>query len=484
MKFLRFFSRATPAAQPVAARYDAAQTTPQNQRHWAQADWLSADAALHPGIRRTLRVRARYEAANNSYLAGILSTLATDLVGTGPRLQLDLPRMDSEDAKPKAVENAVFRWMHDIDLAAKLRTMRQSRAVDGEAFAVKVTNPRLDPRGVQLDIKLLEADQVANPLWLLQVGQIDGIKVDDLGNVLEWHVLRNHPGSLTFTGNSGDWVPADRVLHWANITRPGQHRGVGEIVPALELFALLRRYSLATVSAAETAADLAALIHTNVPAGELGTASLPAWDTMPIVRGMAMSLPDGWDATQMKPEHPTTTYSEFEKRLLNQISRCLNMPYIVAALDSSAASYSSMRGDYLVYRKSIACLRADLEHKVLNPLLREWLDEASMIRGLIPDGLPPIAAWNWSWSWDGFEHVDPLKEAAAMEKRLRTHTTTLAAEYQRQNKDWEAELKQRAREIALMRELNLFVDLEPEVNYGGDLDPNQEDNPPKEKAAP
>lgn len=446
-------SKPAPVA-PVQARYDAAQTTPSNARHWAQADWWSADAALHPGVRRTLRARSRYEAANNSYLAGMLQTLATDLVGTGPRLQLILPDVSPEDTRVRQIEHAVHEWGRAIDLAAKLRLMRIARAVDGEAFAVKQTNTRLSSDGVQLDIKLIEADQVANPLWLLQIGQIDGIKFDEAGNVAEWHILKNHPGSLAWTGNVGDWVPSDRVLHWCNRSRPGQHRGVGEIVPALELFAMLRRYTLATVTAAETAADFAALIHTNVPAAQ-ASAGMDAWETMPIVRGMAMSLPDGWDATQMKPEHPTTTYSEFEKRLLNQIARCLNMPYIVAALDSSQASYSSMRGDYLVYRKAVTCLREDLERNVLDPLLGDWLNEAALIGGLIPDGLPLMAEWNWRWIWSGWEHVDPTKEADAQTIRLANNTTTLAEECSKVGADWREVLKQRAAERALMAELGI-----------------------------
>lgn len=455
MGLFSFLARRTGKTSPetVQARYDAAQTTPQNQRHWAQADWWSPDAALHPGIRRTLRVRARYEAANNSYLAGMLTTLATDLVGCGPRLQLILPDVPPEDPRVRQIEHAVHEWGRQIDLANKLRLMRIARAVDGEAFAIKQTNPKLN--GVQLDIKLLEADQVANPLWILQVGQIDGIKLDDAGNIEAWHVLRNHPGSLTWTSNVGDWVPADRVLHWANLTRPGQHRGVGEIVPALELFAMLRRFTLATVTAAETAADFAALIHTNLPSDSGGAADMPQWETMPIVRGMAMSLPDGWDATQMKPEHPTTTFSEFEKRLLNQIARCLSMPYIVAALDSSQASYSSMRGDYLVYRKNITCLREDLERDVLDPLLGDWLNEAALIDGLIPDGLPLVGDWNWRWIWQGWEHVDPTKEADAATIKLANNTTTLAEECSKVGADWREVLKQRAAEKALMRELGI-----------------------------
>ena len=71
----------------IRAKFDSAQTTPDNRRHWANADGLSADVAASPDIRRTLRNRARYEVANNSYARGIVLTLANDVTGTGPRLQ-------------------------------------------------------------------------------------------------------------------------------------------------------------------------------------------------------------------------------------------------------------------------------------------------------------------------------------------------------------------------------------------------------------
>ena len=59
------------------------------------------------------------------------------------------------------------------------------------------------------------------------------------------------------------------------------------------------------------------------------------------------------------------------------------------------------------------------------------------------------------WFWDGHEHVDPAKEAAAQSQRLASNTTTLASEYARQGKDWETELRQRAKEMKLMKELGL-----------------------------
>ena len=62
------------------------------------------------------------------------------------------------------------------------------------------------------------------------------------------------------------------------------------------------------------------------------------------------------------------------------------------------------------------------------------------------------------WFWDGQEHVDPAKEASAQEKRLASKTTTLAAEYARQGKDWETELRQIAKERKLMKELGIADD--------------------------
>src|SRR5581483_6252940 len=72
----------------LRARYDAALTSDNNRRHWGHADGLSANAANSIAVRRILRNRARYEVANNSYARGIVLTLANDVIGTGPRLQM------------------------------------------------------------------------------------------------------------------------------------------------------------------------------------------------------------------------------------------------------------------------------------------------------------------------------------------------------------------------------------------------------------
>ena len=200
-------------------------TTEDNRRHWANADALSADAAASGDVRRTLRIRARYEVANNSYARGIVLTLANDTVGTGPRLQLPT----ESDAVNRQVEKDFDLWASEVGLAESLRTMRMARAQDGEAFAILATNPALG-HPVKLDLRLIEADQITSPLQHLgDDHQLDGVVLDRHGNPAAYHVLKSHPGS-------GSWsfaedfvtVPASDMIHVFRQDRPGQHRGVPE----------------------------------------------------------------------------------------------------------------------------------------------------------------------------------------------------------------------------------------------------------------
>ena len=436
----------------VRAKYDSAQTTDLNRNHWARADNLSADAGLQPQVRQTLRNRARYELRNNSYAAGIASTWSNDLVGTGPRLQLDLGPDVSPDAV-RSVETAFIDWADRIDLARKLRIAKTSKISDGEVFGLKTNNSRL--RGVQLDLKLVEADQVISPIGYLTENDVDGVRFDEDGNPTDYWVARSHPGSLLpgFTLD-GRWIESEYVCHWYHATRPGQHRGVPEIAPALELFALLRRYTLAVVTAAETAASFAAILKTTMPADGSGAASLETLETMPIVRGMAIAAPDGWEPVQMKAEHPTSSHDAFVRRLITEVGAAIGMPYIVASMDASAANYSSMRGDYLVYRKRIAVERSDMERVFLDPLMLSWLDEA-VTAGILPRGLPPFASWNWTWVWDGFEHIDPVKEADADAAMVSNNMSSLAEVCAKRGRDWRVVLRQRAVEKSMERDLGV-----------------------------
>jgi lambda family phage portal protein len=457
----------------VRGRYDAAVTTHDNRRHWANADGLSANAANSPEVRRVLRNRSRYEVANNSYAKGIVLTLANDVIGTGPRLQL----LTEDSEANRRIEREFMRWSKAVDLSGRLRTLRMALATDGEAFAVFISNDRL-PTDIKLDLRLIEAEQVATPdLSLASDNSADGIVFDRSGNPVEYHILRTHPGEARgLASRDYDRVPAEAVLHLFRPDRPGQRRGVPEITPALPLFAMLRDYSLATLDAAKAAAYFAGILYTDAPANGEAEAVEPL-DTIELDRNLLLTMPGGWKMSQLEAEQPSGTYGEFKRELLNEISRCLNMPYNIAAANSSGYNYASGRLDHQTYFMSIRVDQSRLESVVLDPLLAAWFDEAVLIPGLLPAGLGPIAEWPHQWFWDGHEHVDPAKEANAQATRLKSHTTTLADEFARHGLDWETQLRQRAKELTLMRELGLAVDDGPSVSITEDENADDDEVP-------
>ncbi|MCB9838211.1 MAG: phage portal protein [Phycisphaeraceae bacterium] len=469
--------RSVLVRRSVRAGYDSAVTNDGNRRHWAGADGLSADAAASPEVRRLLRNRARYEVANNSYARGIVLTLANDAIGTGPRLQ-----MLTDDPEANAVIERVFaRWATAVGLPETLRTMRMARAEDGEAFAVLASNPELNSP-VTLDVRLVEADQVTTPdLSILDDNAIDGIVFDRFGNPTEYHILKSHPGGSR-TGLLGlefDRAPAESVIHYFRTDRPGQSRGVPDITPALPLFAQLRRYTLAVLGAAETAADFAGVLYTDAPASGEADPVEPM-DAIELEARALLTMPSGWRMEQVKAEQPSTTYAEFKREILNEIARCLNMPFNVAAGNSSGYNFASGRLDHQVYFKSIRVEQEHLARVVLDRVLNAFLREAVLVSGLLPLRVRTLIASDETplhqWFWDGHEHVDPVKEANAQATRLTSHTTTLASEYARQGRDWESELRQRAKESALMAELGLTTeDAQPALNRTGGRDAEAED---------
>ncbi|MDR1291283.1 MAG: phage portal protein, partial [Planctomycetaceae bacterium] len=162
---------------PLRLKYDAAQTTAENSRHWSMADSLSADASMTPEIRRTLRNRARYETANNAYARGLVLTLADTCIGTGPRLQL----LSEDETFNSIVETEFAAWSESVHFAERLQTLRMAKITDGEAFAAILKNPKLK-HPVEIDIRPIEADRITSPYPTLYQNEVDGIEYDQFGN--------------------------------------------------------------------------------------------------------------------------------------------------------------------------------------------------------------------------------------------------------------------------------------------------------------
>ena len=435
--------------QRVSARFDAAQTTKDNVRHWSMADYCSADQEARPEIRRILRQRSRYEIANNSYAKGLVQMLANDTIGTGPRIQL----LTEDEAYNEEIEAEFMQWSEAVKLPQKLRMMRIARCQDGESFGVLATNPKVR-HCVKMDLILVEADRVSGELRLVEDdNSVDGITYDQWGNPVNYRVLKYHPGDLRFTtAEEALYIPAEYMLHIFRPDRPELHRGIPELSAALPLFAQLRRYNLAVLSAAEAAADFAAILYTDAPPdGE--AANVPPMDALELERNMMLTVPAGWKMAQLDAKQPTANHGEFVKIILSEIARCAVSTYGSVSGDFSGHNYASGRLDNQLYHKNILVDRSFWEAEVLNHIFYMWYREYSLLRRNFRELQTPRHAW----FWDGFVHVDPTKEATAQEIRLANSTTTLAAECARDGRDYMTVLRQRAKEIKLMKELGIPI---------------------------
>lgn len=452
---LRAFGGGSPAPRGrrlIRARYDAAQTSADNHRHWSMADGLTADQANGQAVRRIIRNRARYEAANNGFAAGICQTLVNDTIGTGPRLQLT--GIDGGDAR--LVERLFAEWVDAIDLAEKLRVMRYARAVDGEVFGLIHSNATL-PFPVLLDLRPIEADLVTSlELFSPTANAVDGITLTPDGVPLTYSLLRSRPGAMPGLAWKAVEIPATAMVHAMVSTRPGQHRAVSEFTSTLHIFAMLRRYTQAVLAAAETAADFAAVLYTEAPAdGEAD--AVEAMDHLEIQKRMMTTMPAGWKMEQFHPEQPTSNHEQFLHANLTEAARPWSMPLIIALGNSSGANYASGRLDHQVYYKALKVDQARWVRQVLNRVFAAWVREAILVEGFLPQRLRSVNTdWSHQWFWDGHEHVDPAKEANAQATRLASRTTTLADEYARKGQDWETQVRQIAREQATLAELGLL----------------------------
>ena len=466
------FSKSWKWGSQVSASYDSAATNRNDYRHWQYADNLSADAATRPEIRRKIRQRARYEVLQNNPIGlGIVMTLANDTIGTGPRLHMGM----KNERHNTIIQDLWKEWSHAINLADKLHTMKVAKTIDGEAVARFSVNNRLH-MPISLDLRLVECDRLEAPFSMsdLREDYIDGVHLDEYGNATAYDILKHHPGSDYYFSSNLEYNTYDQrnIIHWFREDRPEQHRGMSECQSALSLFALLRRFTLATCSAAEQAANLALVIHTDNPVADEYEEEMNSMmndfvmDSVALDRNAATILPNGWDIRQINAQHPTTTYAMFKHELIAEISRCLSMPYNIAAANSAEHNYASGRLDHQTYHHAITVERDRLNRLVLDRMFCNWITEAAFSSDLLPKtvarqvlrtvqkhGIEHLSrTLKHTWHWDGFSHSDPVKEAQAQQLRIKTGVSHRALEYAKEGRDIDVEDKIAAEKSGLTLE--------------------------------
>jgi len=157
-------------------------------------------------------------------------------------------------------------------------------------------------------------------------------------------------------------------------------------------------------------------------------------------------MPGGWKMSQLEAEQPATTYGEFKREILNEIARCLNMPFNVAAGNSASYNYASGRLDHQTYFIALDVEREDANDLVLDPLFDLWWEEAVLTFGwnADPRRVPPHL-----WDWPKHPVADIVAENNAKDTRLRNGSTYPSQIYSEEGRDFEDELPKMAQDYGV-----------------------------------
>lgn len=448
------------AFEGIKARFDNARNGADMTSLFRNADSLAVTAALNPSVRKTVRERARYIVSNCPYAWSMLDTFVTHIVG--PWATVSFPRGGVSEKLRQQVSEDFDAWAMASGFWPKVQTIIRAKVTDGEAFATFFTDKKIvdETNRVTLNIKPIECDRVES--WTEAVtreNEIDGIRFDENGRPTDYRILKYHPGDYRSIKNikyrAGEWVKATNVLHYFDVLRPEQVRGVSDFVSALDIPAHQKSYRAAVAETAINAAAVSGVLSTDIVPEcfddddqSIGKCAMEVKPNTLIQtqRGSLVTLPEGWKMSQMHAEQPTSLYPDFTRALIAEMAACLCMPVNIAMCDSSQHNFASAKLDHMTYGDKITKTRAALSVCVLDRVFYAWLEEYAVLNGL--DRRTVIALRKTEWLFTERGNSEVMKDASADNTRLGNGTTTRATIYAKDGRDWKRETDQSLAEYA------------------------------------
>lgn len=439
-----------------------------------------------------LRARSRDQMRNAPVALGALNTTVGHVVGTGltytPAIDAEFLGLDDEAAEDWQ-DNAKRRFKQwaespDCDAARQLdfygiqELAFRSFLESGDAFVLTPTMAR-SGKPARLALQIIEADRVCNPnLAADSATVIDGVEIyPQTGEVIAYHVARQHPGSNLSTANVWDRVPARgsstgrrNVLAIFKPLRPGQVRGVPWISPILEPLKQLGRWSDAELNAAVVSGLMATFIKMDPDAfhglydedaqGAI-IDSASKWSGE-MESGKAINLLPGESIESPTPGRPNPAFDPFWTAMVRQIGMALEMPFEVLVMHFQS-SYSAARAALLMAWKAFRAKRDMLAKTLCQPVFELWLaDEVAAGRincpGFFADDIIRAAWCAAIWTGDGPGSIDPTKEVTAAKMRVELGISTKQAEsILHDGVDWEQKHEQRVKEINAEKRDGIYV---------------------------
>lgn len=401
--------------------------------------------ADHRADAGSLRVRARALVQNTPYMARGLTSLVSNVIGTGIT-----PRSLAANGPQRETINRLWaEWVKVADADGRLnfyglqgaayRAMKQ----DGEVL-IRIRQRRAEDKlPVPMQLQLLEIDWLDSSKSGAEGPNtvINGIEYDPIGRVAGYWLFAQHPGeaiSLTRTNRASQRVPAGNIIHLYNPERPGQGRGITALAPVitrvrdLQLYedAELQRKNLETRLSVIASGDVSQLDNgppdgsgANPDAARL-TGSLGE-----LPSGGITEVPAGVNLTLVEPK-AAAGYVEYVKYQLHLISAGFGPTYEMMTGDVSETNFSSARVRLIDFRRE--CEQEQWLLLVPNFLERVWTAfiDAAELAGKIRQ-----ADYAVDWSTPKWDYVNPEQDVKADMAEISAGLSSLSEKLRRRGYD-------------------------------------------------
>lgn len=501
--------------------------------------YASRSGSPHADINRhnaTLRSRARSLYMGSPLATSAIKSLRTSVVGQGLHLHAKVKRkylgLSHEEAVAlnAEIEEEFELWAGDkrsVDVT-RLNDFYELQQIamiawrcSGDVFCGLEMDDSSPMRPYSLRLRLIEADRVSTPgashfSSLLSYGIeprtknriYDGVEIDVQGGVVAYHVRNTYPREVSTEGVKwtrvlavGEKTGEPNILHLMDAERPDQYRGVTCLAPAIESLLQLGRYLNSEESAALLESYLSLYITSNADSD--GGPSLLAPVTMPedgeemeeeerdpadyeLSQGGVAFLKPGEGITAVEPKRPGTQFDPFICSVATQIGAALEIPVDVL-LKSYNSSYSASRAALQNFWEKVRMDRDWFASDFCAEIYAVWFAEA-VARGRIKapgfftDPRARMAYLSHEWNGPAMPHLDPVKEATAMEKMVKNGwMTNTQATTQLNGGDFMANMEQLKAEGEIMAPLLALFASAVAMKEGKTLPSEDGDEPNEEK---
>lgn len=347
-------------------------------------------------------------------------------------------------------------------------------------------------------IQMVAIDRLCNPMNMAYDMEKTrgGVRMNSSGAPIGYYIRDASSGGIWDWQKSVNWsyvrarngFGRPQVIHILEQDRPGQTRGVSQMVSGLKEMRITKRFRDITLQNAVVNASFAAAIESELPTaqvfeslggGDVGSSivnyaqqflgAISAYSNnarnMQIDGVKIPHLMPGTKLNMLPMGNPGGVGGEFEQSLLRYLAAGLGVSYEQLSKDYSETNYSSARAGMVETWKYMQSRKKMVAERFATLVFRLWFEEAvnagqieAMNGRSVPnmyDGLNMEAFCECDWIGAGRGQIDELKETQAAILRIKMRLSTYEEEIGRMGKDWRPIFQQIAREQGVIKELKI-----------------------------